>query len=1016
MELQRPSTDREASSASGTVMLRGNILQQHPNDDDRNLQEDPISSNKTPLHPNKDTGNRPLDPTTFFKWSESFQRPSHISYFPNQVIQLTYMVSVTMPTPTLRSRSSPRQSLSLSNSLYLEDLKEALNVLATDLAPQAYPNLWVRKLTTSVDGWFSAACPEDSSMQNCQDITSSIGIYLSNKPITIAANNFENSTPNLENAAPPTTSRTKKMIDPRTVTSEVRAFQVALENAITNNRLQEIVESFYISRNEEPSVRVLPDQVTSIVINNGEQGEGNIESAETGSEGGDDATSGNSIGGGDVNDDEDEEGPPNIQIGGGGGGEEFAPDIGNELVTGGGDDSEIDSNSGGTSSETGHSDGRPSNGGSWVPGVGNNLPSTTTGGDALPAINDRASNQSALSTGGIVGIVVGSLAAVMITIFLIYRRQSVRSKRDGEEQPRSSSPVKRKAKKKAKSLSAEAEDDIASNNESSRKGSLERFLYSGIQNENTLGSSHSRGGTDHSRGTVPTVTSTMSENTDTSVSSSAAEGGRGTESWKKDEVLVPGNTARGLLTLEVVEEEKRSEDGDDPNDPLLRSHECSDLQLAPTTSSDLEEQARNLAAVNSDEEEVYNSDSAGSSGRSSRSSPSTMESPLKAMAARSIAALRRGRKGSRDRSKQRSKKDLEEALSSCVMSEGEVNGEMKLEDRVSLGGDDAGNVSSPRKMKEAGNSPVDSPGSYGSLMSDARPLTSLDEAIMKGDWAAVGATAALMAASISPEEKSKQSATRRPSLTSPPPEKMELDRLIEQGDWQAVMAAAARYDADAGGTISTGEEGSRSARSRSSTQGSDTMDGSYYSGADYSSAYNSTIKGSVATSASQTERIEEIRSQIETLVREVVPDEVENVDEMMTQFNGKEEELLETLRTMKERDVAKKARMEAHKIARRNTRSKEKEKDDAFSQGRDRSNSSLEATGEPPSDADDESDFSPEPSLAPASGSFAQVTEGGSDRDAAAAAAAEWAIERSLSELVEKEQQAAFSPASGELT
>ncbi|KAG7372442.1 hypothetical protein IV203_018585 [Nitzschia inconspicua] len=1007
MELQRTSTDREALSASGTVMLRGNILQQHRNDDDRSLQEeDPISSNKTPLHPNKDTGNRPLDPTTFFKWSESFQRPSHISYFPNQVIQLTYMVSVTMPTPTLRSRSSPGQSLSLSNSLYLEDLKEALNALATELAPQAYPNLWVRKLTTSVDGWFSAACPEDSSMQNCQDITSSIGIYLSNKAITIAANNFENSTPNLENAAPPTTSRTKKMIDPRTVTSEVRAFQVALENAITNNRLQEIVESFYISRNEEPSVRVLPDQVTSIVINNGEQGEGNSESPETGSEGGDDATSGNSIGIGDVSDDENEE-------------EEFVPDIGNELVTGGGGggDSEIDSNSGGTSSETGHSDGRPSSGGSWVPGVGNNLPSTTTGGDALPTINDGASNQSALSTGGIVGIVVGSLAAVMIIIFLIYRRQSVRIKRDGEEQPRSLSPIKRNAKKKAKSLSAEAEDDIATNNESSRKGSLERFLYSGIQNENTLGSSHSRGGTDHSRGTVPTVTSTISENTDTSVSSSAAEGGRGTESWKKDEVLVPGNTARGLLTLEVVEEEKRSEDGDDPNDPLLRSHECSDLQLAPTTSSELEEQARNLAAVNSDEEEVYNSDSAGSSGRSSRSIPSTMESPLKAMAARSIAALRRGRKGSRDRSKQRSKKDLEEALSSCVMSEGEVNGEMELEDRVSLGGDDAGNVSSPRKMKEAKNISVDSPGSYGSLMSDARPLTSLDEAIMKGDWAAVGATAALMAASVSPEEKSKQSATCRPSLTSPPPEKMELDRLIEQGDWQAVMAAAARYDADAGGTISTGEEGSRSARSRSSTQGSDTMDGSYYSGADYSSAYNSTIKGSVATSASQTERIKEIRSQIETLVREVVPDEVENVDEMMTQFNGKEEELLETLRTMKERDVAKKARMEAHKIARRNTRSKEKkEKDDAFSQGRDRSSSSLEATGEPPSDTDDESDFSPEPSLAPASGSFAQVNEGGGDRDAAAAAAAEWAIERSLSELVEKEQQAAFSPASGELT
>lgn len=273
-----------------------------------------------------------------------------------------------------------------------------------------------------------------------------------------------------------------------------------------------------------------------------------------------------------------------------------------------------------------------------------------------------------------------------------------------------------------------------------------------------------------------------------------------------------------------------------------------------------------------------------------------------------------------------------------------------------------------------------------------------------------------MAASVSPEEKAKKSSTRRPSLNAAPfekLEKLELDRLIEAGDWQGVMMAAARYDADAGGTISTGEEGSRSARSRSSTQGSDTVDGSSYSGADHSSAYNSTVKGSVGTSGSQKERVEEIRAQVERLVREVVPDEVENVDEMMTQFNGKEEELLETLRTMKERDVAKKARLEAQKIARRNTRSKET--GDEFSQGRNPSTSSVEATGDPPSDSDDDTDFSPEPTsaLPVVAGSFAQATKGG-DRDAAAAAAAEWAIERSLSELMEKDQQGAIRPFSGE--
>jgi hypothetical protein len=274
----------------------------------------------------------------------------------------------------------------------------------------------------------------------------------------------------------------------------------------------------------------------------------------------------------------------------------------------------------------------------------------------------------------------------------------------------------------------------------------------------------------------------------------------------------------------------------------------------------------------------------------------------------------------------------------------------------------------------------------------------------------VGATAALMAASISPEEKETRSSSRRPSLNSLP---SELDSLIEEGNWQAVMAVAARYDTDIGGTISTGEEGSRSARSRSSTNCSDTVDGSYYSGTEHSSTYNSTVRGSVTTSASQKERIEEIRAQVERLVREVVPDEFENVDEMMAQFKGKEEELLETLRTMKERDVAKKARLEAHKLARRNTRSKEK--GDEFSQGQDPSTSSVEATGDPPSETDDDTEVTPERVSASVAGSFAQATKAG-DPDAAATAAAEWAIERSLSELIEKDQQGAAYQISGEFT
>ena len=49
---------------------------------------------------------------------------------------------------------------------------------------------------------------------------------------------------------------------------------------------------------------------------------------------------------------------------------------------------------------------------------------------------------------------------------------------------------------------------------------------------------------------------------------------------------------------------------------------------------------------------------------------------------------------------------------------------------------------------------------------------------------------------------------------------------------------------------------------------------------------------------------EEIRAEVEALVRRVVPEEADNIDEMMTQFKGREEELVETLRRMQERAVS----------------------------------------------------------------------------------------------------------------
>jgi hypothetical protein len=57
-----------------------------------------------------------------------------------------------------------------------------------------------------------------------------------------------------------------------------------------------------------------------------------------------------------------------------------------------------------------------------------------------------------------------------------------------------------------------------------------------------------------------------------------------------------------------------------------------------------------------------------------------------------------------------------------------------------------------------------------------------------------------------------------------------------------------------------------------------------------------------------------------------VPEEKDNVDEMMMQFRGREEELVETLRSMQERQVAQKSRIEGQKRAKRDARAAVKNK------------------------------------------------------------------------------------------
>ena len=198
------------------------------------------------------------------------------------------------------------------------------------------------------------------------------------------------------------------------------------------------------------------------------------------------------------------------------------------------------------------------------------------------------------------------------------------------------------------------------------------------------------------------------------------------------------------------------------------------------------------------------------------------------------------------------------------------------------------------------------------------PITrdDLDTAIESGDWAAVGATAALLASASdsASHASSHRSRSTKSSVSSLDAARAaELDQLVDAGDWEGVVLTAAKFEAE-----SSTKSGSGSAEPSSGSRSDSRSVGT-------SSAYTQSTAG-VSESASKVARREEIRTEVEALVRRVVPDEIDNVDEMMKQFRGREEELVETLRTMQERSVAQRARAAVHKSAKIQARRSVKQK------------------------------------------------------------------------------------------
>ncbi len=131
----------------------------------------------------------------------------------------------------------------------------------------------------------------------------------------------------------------------------------------------------------------------------------------------------------------------------------------------------------------------------------------------------------------------------------------------------------------------------------------------------------------------------------------------------------------------------------------------------------------------------------------------------------------------------------------------------------------------------------------------------------------------------------------------------EMDAAIDNGDWDAVVEAAKAFDkSDAESSVAGS---AKYIESNDEDMDEDSDSDELYS--DDESASSET------TTSEDQEKREEFRTQVEELVRIVLPDETDKVDAMMDQFKGREAELVSTLQTMEERSSNQRARAAIHK-------------------------------------------------------------------------------------------------------
>jgi hypothetical protein len=214
--------------------------------------------------------------------------------------------------------------------------------------------------------------------------------------------------------------------------------------------------------------------------------------------------------------------------------------------------------------------------------------------------------------------------------------------------------------------------------------------------------------------------------------------------------------------------------------------------------------------------------------------------------------------------------------------------------RLIEGGDWEGIIRAAQTFSSDGNSSDGSssleklldPTNCGTIMVDmGTGSTEFDNAIVAGDragdQATVGAATVLLATNASGQWDCESSVSSRQSSVSSvvlvdEPKAAELRRLLQVRDWEGVRRAASSFSSD--------EHKS--------------FDGSILSYQD--------SKGSMHSNFIERSNLDpvEMRRQVEELLQQVAPEDMDHMDETLLQFKGREDELLMTLQTMQERQLS----------------------------------------------------------------------------------------------------------------